>query len=278
MNELKRLSDAEILKRTEELVLKEKEFSFLILKHLAEIDRRRVYADLGYASLYDYCFRYLKYSEYEAYGRISALKLMRGSTNIETKIKTNQISLTNLIQVAKFIGQEEKEKKVRLSIMDKEALVDELKGKSTREVRHILHEKAATPKTLYHIKIHEPTLHKFRQYQSEVGHYGEEDVLNFLLDEKLYFHDGGEKLSSGSRYLPQKMKYLIYQRAKGQCEYQLPDGKRCHEHRRLQFDHIQPYALGGKTSVDNIRLYCRAHNQRAAIKTYGQKKIQTFLN
>jgi 5-methylcytosine-specific restriction endonuclease McrA len=37
----------------------------------------------------------------------------------------------------------------------------------------------------------------------------------------------------------------------------------------VQFDHIAPYARDGSSSVSNIRLLCRAHNQYEAEQTYG---------
>ena len=35
---------------------------------------------------------------------------------------------------------------------------------------------------------------------------------------------------------------------------------RCTERAFLEFHHRQPYAAGGKATVDNIELRCRAHN------------------
>jgi hypothetical protein len=46
-------------------------------------------------------------------------------------------------------------------------------------------------------------------------------------------------------------------------------GKRCDETSRLEYDHEIPVALGGSTTVANLRLRCRAHNQYAAECVYG---------
>ena len=37
----------------------------------------------------------------------------------------------------------------------------------------------------------------------------------------------------------------------------------------LEFDHIEPVARGGASTVENVRLLCRAHNQHAAEQAYG---------
>ena len=35
------------------------------------------------------------------------------------------------------------------------------------------------------------------------------------------------------------------------------------------FDHIKPWALGGETSEENLRLLCRNCNQRESIERFG---------
>jgi hypothetical protein len=37
----------------------------------------------------------------------------------------------------------------------------------------------------------------------------------------------------------------------------------------LEFDHIEPVARGGTSTVDNLRLRCRAHNQYEAERIFG---------
>ena len=40
---------------------------------------------------------------------------------------------------------------------------------------------------------------------------------------------------------------------------------------RLEFDHIRPVCLGGKSSAANLRLRCRVHNQYEAIHLLGEE-------
>jgi HNH endonuclease len=49
------------------------------------------------------------------------------------------------------------------------------------------------------------------------------------------------------------------------------NGHRCEERKGLEFDHIEPVARGGKSTIDNLRLRCRAHNQLSAEQTYGRE-------
>jgi hypothetical protein len=46
-------------------------------------------------------------------------------------------------------------------------------------------------------------------------------------------------------------------------------GHRCEAVGMLQFDHIQEVARGGESTVDNLRLRCRAHDQYEAERTFG---------
>jgi hypothetical protein len=72
-----------------------------------------------------------------------------------------------------------------------------------------------------------------------------------------------------SRYIPADIKRLVWQRDHGRCTFMSPDGARCNERGRLEFDHIHPYGDGGETTAANIRLLCRAHNQYEATQFFG---------
>jgi len=75
-----------------------------------------------------------------------------------------------------------------------------------------------------------------------------------------------------SRYIPSALKMEVYMRDKGKCTY-----PNCNSQRFLEYDHINPIAMGGKTSLQNLRLLCRAHNQRAAINKFGLQKMQNHF-
>ena len=73
-----------------------------------------------------------------------------------------------------------------------------------------------------------------------------------------------------TRYVPEKIKQDIYKRDEGKCSYISPNGKPCGERNFLELDHVQPWALGGKSSEDNLQLLCRTHNQWRSEKTFGK--------
>jgi hypothetical protein len=62
-----------------------------------------------------------------------------------------------------------------------------------------------------------------------------------------------------------------------QCTWRGPDGTRCASRAWLEQDHQIPLALGGPTSVQNLRLLCKAHNQRAAELVFGRRHIERAI-
>lgn len=73
-----------------------------------------------------------------------------------------------------------------------------------------------------------------------------------------------------TRYVPVVLRRMVFARSKGQCEfYDAKTKNRCLARFRLQIDHILPFALGGKTQVDNLRHLCPNHNQRSAIEFFS---------
>ena len=65
-----------------------------------------------------------------------------------------------------------------------------------------------------------------------------------------------------SRAVPSYLRKYIWERDGGQCSYIHHETKRrCASRYLLQIDHIKPFALGGKTESENLRLLCAGHNQ-----------------
>lgn len=77
-----------------------------------------------------------------------------------------------------------------------------------------------------------------------------------------------------SRYIPKTIKNLVWKRAEGKCQYKNPTtGVKCNSTYRLEFEHKIPWAKGGSHSIENLRLYCSAHNKLKAITDFGEQKI-----
>ena len=65
-----------------------------------------------------------------------------------------------------------------------------------------------------------------------------------------------------TRAIPSYLRKYIWQRDKGQCAYIHHETKRrCSARHLLQIDHIRPFALGGESEKENLRLLCAGHNR-----------------
>ncbi|HTR97088.1 MAG TPA: HNH endonuclease signature motif containing protein [Candidatus Acidoferrales bacterium] len=78
------------------------------------------------------------------------------------------------------------------------------------------------------------------------------------------------RTSKNPRHIPAHIRRHVWQRDGGRCTFLGESGHRCEERSRLEFDHIEPVARGGQTTVANLRLRCRAHNQFAAERSFGR--------
>ena len=74
----------------------------------------------------------------------------------------------------------------------------------------------------------------------------------------------------GSPYIPAAVKRAVWLRDRGQCAFVARSGRRCGEHVFLELHHIQPFAMGGEATVDNISLRCRPHNVYEAELAFGR--------
>ncbi|PYQ21546.1 MAG: hypothetical protein DMF79_07915 [Acidobacteria bacterium] len=75
-----------------------------------------------------------------------------------------------------------------------------------------------------------------------------------------------------SRHIPAEVRRAVWLRDGGRCGFVGKGGRRCAERSFLEFHHVQPYAVGGQATVDNIALRCRAHNAYEADLFYGSRK------
>jgi len=76
--------------------------------------------------------------------------------------------------------------------------------------------------------------------------------------------------------IPAEVRRAVLDRDGGRCTYVSPDGHRCGSRWQLELDHVQPAALGGPSTVENLRLRCRVHNTLHAEETFGREHMARF--
>jgi hypothetical protein len=135
---LNHLKDKDLLTQMMRLIQSERDLLVSVLHHLREIERRRLFADLGYSSLFDYAVGELKYSEGQAGRRIAAMRLLKdlpadAAARIETKITTGELSLSNVQQASSFFrDQSLAEPRRIINAEDKLQVLELLENKSVR--------------------------------------------------------------------------------------------------------------------------------------------------
>ncbi len=74
-----------------------------------------------------------------------------------------------------------------------------------------------------------------------------------------------------ARTIPADVRRAVWKRDHGRCTFEAANGRRCSCRRGLQFDHEKPVALGGESTVKNVRLLCPKHNQLEAERRLGKE-------
>ena len=285
----------DIVKKLETLAKVERRISVKILRHLMEVERGRIHLDMGYASLFVFLTKHLKYSDGSAYRRIEAMKILRDVPDLGQRITVGAISVTIAAEISRIV----KIKKIK-NPEEKLALVEQFSWKNKREVE----------KEIAKIAPREAKLEKLREINSAESSL--EVTVSKELREKLeklkalLSHKNPSLKMSGvleaiadialkqlekrtspksevalgkvtspeiarasnnpkrSRYIPIKTKNIIFQRANHQCEFTSQNNKRCESKHFLEVDHKHPYSQGGGNEIQNLQLLCRQHNQRKA--------------
>ncbi len=200
MTNLKNLSDQELILNTKNLLKKEEELVVFVIAHLDEIERRRLYADFGYGSLWDYATKELGYSENQAYRRINAMRLSQKIPEIKKGLASGELKLSTvnlasqflkeapscngleIIKEIKGLGKEEtrkhfKEKKLEMNISNnpspKKVVVNNLDDETVR----------------LHLTLKKTTALKLKKLQGLMAHkktkLSTEDLLDQMLDEAI---------------------------------------------------------------------------------------------
>jgi hypothetical protein len=275
------------------LTREEREITLQVLLHLRAAETRKLFALRGHSSLFDYAVLELKYSEGSAQRRISAMRLLKELPDLEEKVESGEIKVTQLSQVQSFLRSEAKTGQ-RYSLEEKRELVLGTIGKSTREVAHAL-----TPNRVESIQVEAGAFQALREARDRFAHElphsaSFSDVIGFLAERALksdpmkkpsrvariepassvtpstLISAPSKRVNSPpalavkkTRVIPVAVKREVWKKEHEGCAFQSEvTGKRCASRHRLQIDHIHPFSLGGTSrDPENLRLLCAVHNR-----------------
>ncbi|ABS27100.1 HNH endonuclease [Anaeromyxobacter sp. Fw109-5] len=324
---------------------------------LADFDRKKLWRELGHASLFYYLHRELRLSKGAAQNRKTAAELIQAFPEVEAALRAGELCLTTVNELAKVLTPENRAEVLPrffgLSRREAEAVAMSLRPAEVVPTRDVITafrpaaqalravmaaalpapspESPALPvhpdepvlvhldeptapvmvaasRSLppppppresverldaevarVHVTVSRRFLEKLEAATDALGHAcpggSAAEILERGLDLILAQHakrrglvEKPRKGRGGSRRdtIPAEVKREVWRRAGGQCEWRFESGERCDCRRRLEYDHIEPLALGGASTMDNVRLACRPHNLLAARQVFGDAVMDRY--
>lgn len=273
---LKHLTDKTLISEVKRLSGIERKALSEILHYIKEIDRRKLFSDLNYMSMMDFLIKELGYSEGAAIRRLQSARMLEEMPEIENNIRAGSLTLSNLQKAAGFFKKENikdpiKKKKILKQIENKTARECEKTLFSLGEIKPLPSEGIKiVSKDFQQIKVNvsDAIFKNLEEVRQLLGHhYINEKFLNDLAREareninrkRFKLVDRPRTTTSNSRYITNSDKREVYKQSNGVCE-------NCGSLFLVQYDHLKPFALGGKSEASNLRLLCFHCNQRARIR------------
>ena len=104
------LSDQRLLERIKDLSGLEHELEVVVIDHLRELHRRRLYLTLGFSSLFDYAVRELGYSDAAAWRRMKAMRLCADVEGARERLRDGSLTLNAAAQLQNAFDQQERKR------------------------------------------------------------------------------------------------------------------------------------------------------------------------
>jgi hypothetical protein len=131
---LQRLSDKELMARTEFLARLERSAACDLVLHISELDRRESLIKSGFNSTFDYCVHRLRYAEGAAYRLIRAARAVRRMPPLEPLLREGALTLEAVALIHPYLKD-----------ADASALVQSCVGRSTRYVEALVAKRRTAP-------------------------------------------------------------------------------------------------------------------------------------
>jgi 5-methylcytosine-specific restriction endonuclease McrA len=127
LDSLGTLSDNKLIRQLESLRGKERKILAGVLRHLIEMERRRLFLPRGYSSLFEFCTQHLKYSRSAAGRRIAAARTLAKFPSLEEYLLNGEINLYSLSLVSGILTEK-----------NLKQVISGIRNRSTREVEALV--------------------------------------------------------------------------------------------------------------------------------------------
>ncbi|MEQ8280258.1 MAG: hypothetical protein RKU31_41695, partial [Deltaproteobacteria bacterium] len=264
------------------------------LRFMAEIERRKLYVERGFSSLFRFCVEGLGLTEDQACRRVAVVRAARRVPEVFELLATGELHMTGVAKLSKFMNDD-----------NAHSLVEQAKNKSKAEVEMLIatefpgaksgndRVEATTPDTFAsrfdgsaEAKALLDRAKELTPPGTDIGEIFEAALALYV--EKLERRKNGktsrprskpaDDAPAGAAYVPAATRRAVVERDGAQCTYVSPDGRRCSERSNLEFDHVGGRTLGAGSVVGELRLLCRAHNLNAAREVLGHALIDRRIH
>lgn len=137
---LNQLADKDLIEQLKQLFAREKKIGDAVLLNLQEINARRLYASMGYSSLFELLVQYFGLSATAAYQRTGALKLIQAAPEAQVALFNGETNLSNMAATQGFIRKVEADEKKPLSPSKKSEIFAAVLGKTGKEAQAVFAE------------------------------------------------------------------------------------------------------------------------------------------
>lgn len=267
--------DSKAMTLTSEFLKKEAE----ILVVLQEMYKKKLFPELNYSGVFDYCERRLGLSRAQSYYYKSVVEKSEEVPELKEAVLQGELTLSEARRIAPVITPENKtewfQKAKDLNQVELERAVKEVNPRA-----HITERIRPVAKDLRELRAPisaktESELERLKDLLSQkLGRAASlEEVIAWAVSECREKHDPERKLARrrissgnsspqpGSHAIPASVKHEVVLRQGFQCTHLGTDGRRCHERRWLHFHHLREVANGGLNTPENLRLLCSAHHR-----------------
>jgi hypothetical protein len=307
-NKFQEMSDETLVAETKRVAEVERRSMAELLELLIEVERRNLCQSLGCSSLFRYCTRVLGLSEQAAYSRINAARAARRFPAVLPMLAEGALTLSSIGLLAPHLTDENRDvlleaaqKKSTREVQkivacanpqpDIPASVRALPATSALTAARPAVAPLAPKRYLLKVTIGEETHDKLERARALLRHVVPDGDPAVLLDRALtLLVEEAERTKCGAtsrpraaqpskpngartRHIPAAVKRAVWRRDHGRCAFVGSLG-RCEETAFLEFHHLEPFAAGGESAVENLQLRCRSHNQHEARLYFGDEISQ----
>lgn len=133
-----RMSDDVLVAKIKNLAAIERKLTQVMILHISEMDRRKLYLKFAYSSLFEYLIKEIGYSEGAAQRRIDAARLLVTVPELAGKIESGQIKLTQVSHLQKICRQVKKDSGRSVSAELRQEILLKLENKTSAATQVIV--------------------------------------------------------------------------------------------------------------------------------------------